>query len=282
MAKAAMRVASMAAAWLVLFHSAVEPQAPPAGVPQAALDTLVTVGDHDLHFIVHRGGMPLTILLEAGGGSDLTSWNTVPGEIARLTGATVVAYDRAGLGKSGLPRDDITPGREVRDLRLALTRLAVPTTTVLVAASYGAMLAFLHAAQPGGGVAGLVLVDPMNPRFARATGDFLASTVPELPSSPSNRDLAIAQMAASFPAFVDDIAAIEPTLPQPMIVITAGLAWWGRADIDEAWRKSHADLVAAGVQRKLLVAERSGHSISRDRPDMILSAVQQLLASLPR
>src|SRR5688572_27101880 len=109
-------------------------------------DTLVDVGGHRLHLEVLRGTEPLTLVLEAGGGADLSSWATVPESLAARTGATVVAYDRAGLGQSELGPPDLTPRDEIAQLRVALDHLAVPSPKLVVATSYGAMLALLYAA----------------------------------------------------------------------------------------------------------------------------------------
>jgi hypothetical protein len=38
------------------------------------VDTLVRTGGHDLRFVLYRGTVPATIMLEAGGTADLTSW----------------------------------------------------------------------------------------------------------------------------------------------------------------------------------------------------------------
>lgn len=245
----------------------------------APLDTMVTVGDHALHFVVHRGTRPATVVLEAGGAADLTSWGDVPARVAARTGATVVAYDRAGLGGSGLPATALTPEAEVRDLRAALDRLAVPDATVLVGHSYGAMLALLHAGRFPERVVGLVMVDPMNPRFIRATGDFVFSTVPTIPNPTTDRERVIARMVATFPALIDEVATIEPALRQPMVVITAGEAWWGRPEVDAAWRAGHAAMAAAAPGRRLVVADGSDHDVPDARPELIVDAVESLLAA---
>ena len=141
---------------------------------------MVSVGGHKLHFVLYRGKVPVTVLLEAGGGSDLTSWAAVPRMLAHQTGATVVAYDRAGLGGSEPGSAESTPDDEIRHLHAALSGLKVPGKTIVVAHSYGAMLALLSAGRHPSSVAGLVLVDPMNTRFIEATGDFIFSTVPKI------------------------------------------------------------------------------------------------------
>ena len=167
-----MVIAAAMSSSLVLL-SASQPAPAPPPVLQEPVDTMVRVGGHELHFVLHRGKLPVMILLEAGGGSDLTSWARVPETLARQTGATVVAYDRAGLGSSELGSTASRPEDEIRHLHAALRDLKVPKTTVLVAHSYGAMRALLNAGRYPKNVAGLVLVDPMNTRFIEATGDFL-------------------------------------------------------------------------------------------------------------
>ncbi len=254
-----------------------QPGPVPAGITQEPVDTMVRVGGHGLHFVLYRGRVPVTILLEAGGGSDLTSWAGVPQMLAHETGATVVAYDRAGLGGSELGSAESRPDDEIRHLHAALSGLKVPKTTILVAHSYGAMLALLNAGRHPKKVTGLVLVDPMNTRFIKATGDFIYSTVPKIERPSNNRERTVVRMVATFPGLIEVVDRLEPGLSQPMVVITAGKPWWGKPDIDSAWRRSHEALVAAREQRRLVVAEGADHGVPEQRPEVIVTAVQELL-----
>jgi pimeloyl-ACP methyl ester carboxylesterase len=241
------------------------------------VDTLVRVGGHDLHFVLYRGTKPVTVLLEAGGGADLASWADVPKRLADEIGATVVAYDRAGLGGSGPPSPDSRPIDEVRDLQSALDLLKVPQRTIVIGHSYGAMLAVLNAGSYPNRVAGLVLVDPMNTRFIEATGDFIFTTVPTITHPANERERTVVRMVATFPELIREVSRLEPGLRQPMVVITAGKPWWGREDIDRAWRRSHEALATAGKQRRLVVAEGSDHGVPEKRPEVIVMSVQTLL-----
>ena len=267
-------------AGLVLLLSLGQPAAAPAPMMQEPVDTLVRAGGHDLHFVLYRGQVPVTILLEAGGAADLTSWAGVPLSLAQKTGATVVAYDRAGLGRSGVGPADSRPADEIRDLHAALKGLKVPQTTILVAHSYGAMLALLNAGRHRKNVAGLVLVDPMNTRFIKATGDFIYSTVPRIEHPSTDRERTVIRMVATFPGLIETVGRLEPGLRQPMVVITAGKPWWEKPDIDSAWRRSHEALAAAGGQRRLAVAEGSDHGVPEERPELIVTSVQELLKLL--
>jgi pimeloyl-ACP methyl ester carboxylesterase len=244
----------------------------------AARDTLVDVGGHALHLEVRDGARLLTVVLEAGGGADASSWGSVPDLLARQTGATIVTYDRAGLGESDLGPDDLTPENEVRNLRDVLDRLGIPPPTVLVATSYGGMLALLHAALYPDHVVGLVLVDPMNPVFVQETGDFVRSTAPDIAEPENDRERVIVRMKRTFSELTKRTAAIEPELEIPMIVLTAGEPWWRREEIDRAWRRSHHVMAGRSVDRELVVAEGSDHDVPAKRPDLIVAAVKRLLA----
>ena len=197
--------------------------------------------------------------------------------LAQKTGATIVAYDRAGLGSSEPGSAEIRPEDEIRHLHTGLSGLKVPKTTILVAHSYGAMLALLHADRHPKKVAGLVLVNPMNTRFIEATGDFIYSTVPRIERPANNRERTVMRMVATFPALIGEVTRLEPGLRQPMVVITAGKPWWGKPDIDRAWRSSHEALAAARKQRRVVTAEGSDHGVPQERPEVIVAAVKELL-----
>lgn len=254
----------------------------PGTLVTTAPDTVIDVGGHRLHFEVREGTRPLTIVLEAGGGVDASSWATVPDWLARQTGATVVTYDRAGLGGSELGPIGLTPEDEVRDLRQALDELGLPAQTLIVAHSYGAMLAFLHAGLYPDQVVGLVLVDPMNAVFVNGTGDFLRSTVPDIAEPANDRERVIVRMKRTFAELTARTAELETGLTIPIVVLTAGEPWWGPEDIDRAWRRSHEVLAGRSRDRELVVAEGSDHDVPEERPDVIVDAVSRILAGIDR
>jgi pimeloyl-ACP methyl ester carboxylesterase len=141
------------------------------------------------------------------------------------------------------------------------------------------MMAVLHAQLYPANVRGLVLADPMNPRFVRATGDFVYSTVRRNERPVTGTDTAFAGVVRTFPAFVRDPAADDGDLRIPIVVITAGTPWWGKPDIERAWRASHEAMAAGGPERRLLVAEGSRHLIAKERPETIVEGVVSLMAA---
>jgi pimeloyl-ACP methyl ester carboxylesterase len=198
--------------------------------------------------------------------------------VAARTGATVVVYDRAGFGQSDLGPMDLTPRRQIEQLDRVLTRLHTPTDRILIGHSYGGLLAVAHAHLQPARVRGLILVDPMNQRFVTATGDAVYSTVPKIEHPTTTRDSAVARLVNTFDGLVRDPTASDADLTIPIIVITAGVPFWGRTpDLDGPWRASHSAIAEARPGRRLVVAEGSAHDIPAKRPDTIVDAAMSMV-----
>ena len=97
---------------------------------------------------------------------------------------------------------------------------------------HGGLLAVMHGHLPGRQVRGLVLVDPMNVRFVRATGDFVHSTVPHIEHPSTPRDSAIARMVSGFDRLVASRSASDAGLDLRIVVVTAGEPGWCKPEID--------------------------------------------------
>jgi len=253
----------------------------PASTAALPADTLVDVAGYRLHVEVIRGERPVAFVLEEGGGTMLENWMAVPELIAARTGATVVTYDRAGFGDSGLGPADLTPDAQVEDLREALAALDVPERRILVGHSYGGLMALLHAARHPDEVVGVVLVDGMNPRFVAAVGDWIYSTVPSIEDPADDRERALKRLVDTFGNLAAEVGPLEPMLEQPIAVITAGVPWWDDAAARDEWRASH-EAIAAVEGRWLVVAEGSRHQVAREAPDVIVDATERVLAETER
>jgi pimeloyl-ACP methyl ester carboxylesterase len=142
-------------------------------------------------------------------------------------------------------------------------------------------MAMLHARAFPDDVAGLVLVDPMNPGFVAATGDFVYSTVPQIREPANDGERATARLVRTFPGLLREIESTGHEPRGPMVVVTAGEPWWGREDVVRAWRASH-EAIAAAPGRRLLVAEGSNHDVPEKRPEAIREAVLWVLDRVGR
>ncbi len=248
------------------------------------IDTVLDVGAYRLHFRITPGSSP-TIVLESGGGHDASQWSALQSELARLTGSTVVSYDRAGFGESDLPVRPYSALEEVIGLRVGLDRLRLAKSVLLVGHSYGGLLNLLYAHEYPESVQGIVLIDPNTVAFVDAIGgpyqlmELPGDTLPPPPELPKAHKAGIRQSGA-FPVTVETVR--RATIPRelPMIVVTAGKSWWSKEETNVAWRAAHESLVADAPNRKLLVAEETGHNIPRERPDIVIAAIQELIRAL--
>ena len=111
-----------------------------------------------LHANVQGEGAP-PVIFEAGIAATSLSWALVQPEAAKI--AKTVSYDRAGLGWSGSHRSRRMVWTVVGELRAMLLSAHVGSPRVLVAHSYGGLIALGYAARYPAEVAALILLDPV-------------------------------------------------------------------------------------------------------------------------
>jgi pimeloyl-ACP methyl ester carboxylesterase len=121
---------------------------------------LLRVPGGALHCFEQGLGSP-TIVLEAGISASSLSWRPVQKELSRHS--RVLAYDRAGYGWSPRTRTPRTIPRLCAELESLLEASGAAGPYVLVGHSFGGLLLRHFAAHSPGKVAGLILVDPLEP-----------------------------------------------------------------------------------------------------------------------
>ena len=121
-------------------------------------DRLLPLGKRSLH--IHRGGTKTalpTIVLEAGAGCILQTW--APLEEALAPHATLLSYERAGVGTSSGPVDSIGAEAVAQRLTTLLAATETKTPVLLVGHSVGGLYSRYFAATRPELVAGLVILD---------------------------------------------------------------------------------------------------------------------------
>jgi pimeloyl-ACP methyl ester carboxylesterase len=132
---------------------------------------LVAVDDHGTRLHLHtqarqhrevNPNAPV-VVLDAGTPGFSAQWGWIQPAIAEF--ATVISYDRPGLGWSDPPRDDASqdPRDTAHRLHAALQEQGLPGPYLLVGHSYGGLTTRVFAAAYPDEVSGLVLVDPSHP-----------------------------------------------------------------------------------------------------------------------
>lgn len=257
--------------------------------PAQAVEKLVDVGGYGLNFRVIPGQSP-AILLESGGGMDSTEWNGLAPRLARETGATVIAYDRAGFGKSDLPESKYDLREDTDALWRGLRTLGLDRDLILVGHSYGGFLIRFEAAERPESVRGLVFVDPFTVEFVDAFGIEYCNNHPMMGKLPfdASRPETLSKLQRAMVRMVgapgSNLAekmtvmrkAVVPT-GIPVRVVTAGITFLPKPEEQKAWREAHERFAASIKGATLVVAEKSGHMIPYSQPDLLVSVISEVV-----
>lgn len=251
-------------------------------------------GDRKLFLRCHGTGSP-TIVLISGFRGAVDDWTNVtvgpdktpktsPRAVFPRVGkfARVCAYDRPGtesfdgaLSPSTPVRQPTTAADGVADLHALLGAAGGKAPYVLVAHSWGGMIAQLYVRRYPQQVAGLVLVDPgspylksaMNPtqwkRFARQSREL---------GDPKTLE------AANYEGSVREIEAAPPAPRVPAAVLTSDHPFSfpvGGGSTWPAWLEAQ-DRLAADLGARHVTHTDSGHYIGGERPGLVVAAVRQV------
>ena len=296
----------------VMIPVAAQSATPAVGPPSARgndVAGLVDIGDGRRLWLECRGQGSPTVILEAGAGNDADNWDAAalpPGseQTAVLPGVAtftrVCAYDRPGtiLDFGHRSRSDPVPmprtaGDVVADLHALLTAAAIPGPYVLAGHSFGGLVARLYAATYPDEVVGLVLVDAAHEDYYAAVRDVLTPEQraeisrleeqgpPELADYPDRERLDTDASATE----MREAAAASPLRPMPLIVLTHGRPWdwppgFPGAELEAVWTPLQEKLAALTPDSRMVVAEQSGHFIPGDQPDLVISAIQQVVEAV--
>jgi pimeloyl-ACP methyl ester carboxylesterase len=248
---------------------------------QGVRDEYLTVGAQRLHVRVYAktetAHAAPTIVLESGGGFDAQQWEALQPRLGDELEAVVVAYDRPGFGSSDLPATPYDIREEVANLHSALTQLDLADRVVIVAHSYGALLAQLYAASWPKTVAGLVFLDPNSAATTIGLHELQTRPLSEKPPQ-TPREKAFARIDA---AIWDTLTAVyRSPLPKevPLTVVSAERGFMPEERYNEAFRLTHRLLVLAVVDGRHVIAEGSNHMIPAQRPDVVVDGVKDILA----
>jgi pimeloyl-ACP methyl ester carboxylesterase len=250
---------------------------------------MIDVGGYHLSFRIIPGQGP-TILLESGGGLDSSMWGALAPRLAQETGATVVAYDRAGFGKSDLPETKYDLRQDTAAMWRGLRTLGLDRNLILVGHSYGGFLIQFEAAEHPDAVRGLVFVDPFTVEFVDAMGIDYCNNHPMMGKLPFDisrpetlnkwQRACVRMIGAPDRNLAENIAVMrKAVIPEgvPVRVITSRNIWLPTPEERKAWREAHERFTASIKGAVLVVAEKSGHLIPFTQPDLLVSVVADVV-----
>ena len=261
---------------------------------------LVDIGGGREMYMECRGkGRPTVVLISGYGGSH-EDWTRVfdpGGEIKTSDSAVfpqvgkftrVCAYDRPGTWRSDGTLSPSTPVRQpttaqdgAADLHALLGASKQKGPYVLVAHSWGGLIARQYASEHPEEVSGLVLVDPSS-EFLQDTltpaqwGALVRlGTQPREPESIEGVDYESSARA---------LRAAPPVRGIPSVVLTSDecfelLPGAGGAQRQcQAWQESQ-DLLAAHLDAEHITRTDSGHVIQAENPELVIASVREVVAA---
>jgi pimeloyl-ACP methyl ester carboxylesterase len=249
------------------------------GAPTADVaGSLVSIGERSLWLECMGEGDP-TVILESGMGGDHRTWERVQPELA--TSARVCTYDRAGIGESDPALSPRTAADAVDDLHAILDAYGLEPPYVLVGFSFGGVISQLYVSSYPVEIAGMVLVESNHPKEwdefkVHLTEDQIAEDRQFSLDNPEGMD-----PYASF----EEVQAAGPLPDVPLVVVTAGVneEWppgWDPETFDALRAAQQADLATFTPQGRQVVAEGSGHHVPSQRLDVVVEAVESVLADI--
>ncbi|MFJ8753925.1 alpha/beta fold hydrolase [Streptomyces sp. NPDC102441] len=257
---------------------------PDAARSDASKLHMITNDGHRLAFHVTQG-QGRTIVLDSGGGEDSSYWKDLVPKLHAGTGATVITYDRAGLGRSDVVTGPWKAESAAGDLEAGLEQLGVTKNVTLVSHSQAGEIANYFAKDNPEMLSGAVLVDANLPQFFtdEEIPRLVAANQPQVdaakkdPQKPENRQLLSTAegFAAAHKAFH------EITWPDavPATVIVSERTPLDGSPVDaQRWRDAAASFAEEATNRTLVTAEGSSHDVANDRPDLVLKEIEAMVA----
>ena len=238
-------------------------------------DTLVDIGGYKMHFKIIKGeGTP--ILFEAGAGNDGSIWNNILNKIHKVTGTTLITYDRSGFGKSeinpNLKNDsDFGVLNGIKELETGLSKLGFNNEIILVPHSYGGFYTTLYASRHPDKIKYVVRIDAN--LIASYTDDVLKRMAKEEMPPKKGETLGFYYLLKNYPKTVKLLRKINFPSNVPVIdIISTNQGPY----TDETWariRKAHEDFVDAAPNRVEIIAEGSSHYIFKDNPGLVINTI---------
>ncbi|HYZ66813.1 MAG TPA: alpha/beta hydrolase [Mycobacterium sp.] len=245
---------------------------------------LVAIGNgRGLFLDCHGSGSPTAFIIP-GKGSYAAEWNAVMRSVAKTT--RVCAYDRPNTRPDGSDRSTPVPQphtvqQDVEDLVKLIAAVELSTPIVVVAHSYGGLIADLLARTHPTLVSGLVFVDPTSeylPRLGRADQDAEFDQAART-ATPDGE----AFFASD--AFVALKAAPPLALPRvPAVVLSSDMFPPRRKAAAQDYTKYQIhranSVLAETLWADNLIVPASGYSVMRCQPQLVAAKIIAIVAKV--
>ena len=245
---------------------------------------MARVGDYRIAY-QQAGSGDVTLLLEAGGSAGIDDWDPVFDSLSRH--ARVIRYARVGNGRSTAITRHFTSEQYAGHTLALLDVLKITEPVVLVAHSYGGLVARAFAAAYPARVRALMLIDPSSEHdvdimraidLPRANREIEQIKRDDMANGMSNSylDFWSKRPMPDYPEIGDipvTVIASVKRYPAPanLFFTDEGRAAWGR--LHKAWAEQFP-------RGRAVLTDRSYHYIQFDEPQLVIEEIRLLLTRL--
>lgn len=273
---------------------------------------LVDVGGYRMHIFCQGEGSP-TVIVDSGLGDFSLSWSQVQPEVAQFS--RICSYDRAGYGWSDPHPVSRTAQQIALELHTLLDKANIEGPYVMVGHSLGGAHVRMFASLYPQEVVGMVLVDAMHEdlqtrdpqrvqdqqqltaqwgvmkfmaqfgilrMMGKSAGEqSLPAHVKQLPADKQEAYMILMSHPAFFETALGEWQVVDESCKQlrelgklgdlPLVVLTAG------NNLESVWQSLQDELASLSTNSAHVIAEGSGHFIHLDRPDLVITAIQQVV-----
>lgn len=239
------------------------------------------IGGHTLEYVMAGEGSPVIVFLSGYGADIDTSWSKVYPEAEKIS--TVFAYNRFGYGASDKLEQPQSGALIVNSLRDILREKGLMPPYVLVGHSLGGIYANLFARQYPHEVSGVILIDSSHPdqiEMMRSRQGLIRQAMTDVIwKIDSVFHRARHSEISSFNETASQIKKAGPFPDIPLVVITAGKeppSWLIGAEAIRIHEINQKSLVTLSPQAKQIIAEKSGHFVQNDEPEIVIQAIHDI------
>ncbi len=238
------------------------------------------MGGHKLYIDCVGEGSP-TVIMDAGLTSGGEVWSKVQPSVGEITRAC--SYDRAGVDRSEPGPRPGTSQQVVDELHSLLANAGIDGPYVLVGHSFGGLNMQLYNATFPEVVVGTVLVESLHGETWLRMQEVLGPGRWDAIEDQVNRNSEDVDLLRS----TDQVRAAGTLGSTPLVVLSAGRRLpnpfstdlMTSARLELSWRQLQKDLASRSTNGTQIIAQKSGHSVHRDQPDLVIEAITGLVES---
>ncbi|MCU5533203.1 lysophospholipase [Bacillus cereus] len=237
------------------------------------IEGYVQVDDFKMYSKVFQGKkLQPVIIMEAGYGDYSKTWDHIVEGMTEF--GTVLTYDRAGLGKSGVSSKRRISSEMIKDLRSCLEQLQMKPPYIFVGHSFGGINARLFATFYSEDMLGIVLVDSTPENYKK---DFLPIMSPEFQEAYYKQFV----HESSYEEFMFSLGEADKHCQSmrniPLVVLAAGKKAYYSQEAQMKWLQLQEELLRLSSNHTFVIAKQSGHYIQKDEPQYIIDAVKWII-----